>query len=97
MKSRGLHKFLLAMYSLCSYEGLCECINQFLIHLCFHLENYNKQFASYVRDILQAALPQIDSKQYTPPSNNIDLHIKLIRISHCGKYVILVQQLYNVM
>ena len=45
-----------------SYELLRECINQFLVHLCFRLENRNEQFASYVKDLLKTALPQIDCK-----------------------------------
>ena len=54
--------FFFSFSLICSYEALRECINKFLVHLCFHFEDRNEEFATYIRELLHTALPHIDCK-----------------------------------
>ena len=64
------------------YRILCECIHQFLVSFCFHLER-NRESAAYVRDVLQAAMPQINCRshstkillKYFAPPSHIHVHV----------------------
>ena len=78
-----MHTGIFFSFSLiCSYEALCECINIFLVHLCFHLEDKNEASATYIRELLHTALPHIDCKYKCKTNLFIDNACCANSISH---------------